>query len=327
MKVRTFIKLISVVILVLSYWHQSQSMEVNETTTEINGKSIEEITNECEIKRLKLAEKDKREKEIMDEFCAQLMKTNQVVDIDESALILSYKSNGSINISIKNIQTLPLQIANLDKLKTLYLFHNQLTTLPIEIGYLKNLVILNLRNNYLTSVPKIIFTLTKLNELYLHENQIESIPPEMDTLTELQILYLSKNKLESIPPSFGKLQPLKILDISNNNLKFFPSELGYIRNLKKLNLSNNSGLGLRWEHVFWPSGHGGDKSLHFFRLLCKIDIIPLKYLILGSLSSCRDKEINQIPAPKEIIALIFNYLWQLEKIPDLDQSQLLEFTP
>lgn len=303
-KTYTLIKLASITLLAVPYICQSHSMENKETTME-----------------------NSKEKEIMSEFCTQLFETNKGIELDGGGLMISYQNNGSLDLSTIDIHTLPCQISNLYTLRTLYLLNNQMTTLPIEMVCLKNLVILNLRNNCLTSIPNVIITLTKLKELYLHENQIESIPPEMDNLTELEILYLSKNKLESIPPRLGKLKMLKVLDISNNDLKFIPSELSYIRNLTKLNLCNNSGLGLRWGHVFSPYGLAGDQSLRLFQLLCKTEIISQKYLVFGSLSYLKDGENSQTLIPKEIITLIFNNLWQVEKIPNLDQKSLSEYTP
>lgn len=303
-KTYTLIKLVSIAILILPYSHQSHSMENKETTLENN-----------------------KENEIMSEFCTQLFERNKGIELDGRDLMISYQSKRSIDLSSKTIHTLAPQICSLDKLGKLYLLNNQITTLPIEMGCLKNLVILNLRNNHLNAVPKVILNLNKLKELYLHENQIESIPPKIDNLIELEILYLSKNKLESVPPRLGKLKLLKVLDLSNNDLKFIPLELSYIRNLTKLNLCNNSGLGLRWGCVFSPYGLAGDQSLQLFQLLCKTEIITQKYLVFGSLSSPNDGENIKMPVPKEIISLIFKYLWQVEKIPNLDQNSLSEFTP
>lgn len=98
------------------------------------------------------------------------------------------------------------------------LSHKQLNSIPAEIGNLINLQKLYLFNNKLISIPTEISKLTNLRLLDLSHNQLISIPTEISKLKNLQLLDLSYNQLISIPAEISKLINLRLLDLHGNKL-------------------------------------------------------------------------------------------------------------
>ncbi|WP_427162498.1 COR domain-containing protein [Aliinostoc sp. HNIBRCY26] len=144
-----------------------------------------------------------------------------------------------LDLSNKNITTLPPEIGTLFNLRSLDLWNNQLRNLPAEIVELQNLRSLYLWNNQLNSLPPEIVQLTHLQSLNLSSNQLSSLPPEIVQLTHLQSLNLSSNQLSSLPPEIVQLTHLQSLNLYNNQLSSLPSEFGQLVNLQSLNLYNN----------------------------------------------------------------------------------------
>ncbi len=116
----------------------------------------------------------------------------------------------------------------------------QLTSLPSTIGQLTDLRTLDLRNNRLKRLSEVIGQLPNLQELYLYENQLTSLPESIGQLKSLAILGLSDNQLINLPLSIERLADLKILFLSGNNLTIFPSSISKLMNLVRLSLSENS---------------------------------------------------------------------------------------
>ena len=75
-----------------------------------------------------------------------------------------------VDLEHKDLTTLPHEINNLTKLKTLELGYNSLDTLPLEICNLTNLEVLELRGNQFTTLPPEIGNLTNLKYLNLRGN-------------------------------------------------------------------------------------------------------------------------------------------------------------
>jgi Leucine-rich repeat (LRR) protein len=111
-----------------------------------------------------------------------------------------------LDLSYKNLTSLPAKIGNLINLKELHLDNNKLTSLPAEIGKLINLQTLYLKNIQLSSLPAEIGNLINLKYLYLNENQLTSLPAEIGNLINLQELYLDNNQLTSLPVEILKIK-------------------------------------------------------------------------------------------------------------------------
>lgn len=106
---------------------------------------------------------------------------------------------------------------NLNNLKRLSCFGNQITEIPTEIEYLKNLEKLDLSFNDLTTVPEELGKLKRLKSIDLFSNK------RMDTL----------------PKTIGKLKQLENLNLGNNQIKELPRQIIKLENLKELYLSGN----------------------------------------------------------------------------------------
>ena len=108
-----------------------------------------------------------------------------------------------LNLSGKELTSLPPEIGQLTKLNTLALSGNRLTSLPGEIGQLTNLNTLDLSRNQLTSLPGEIGQLTNLRSLALMGNQLITLPPEIGQLRLAQLTF-SGNPLPSLPPEIRR---------------------------------------------------------------------------------------------------------------------------
>jgi internalin A len=144
-----------------------------------------------------------------------------------------------LNLSFKNLTSLPPEISKLKNLTELDLSRNQLTTLPPEISELKNLTELDISENQLTSLPPEISELKNLTKLNLYDNQLTSLPPEILELENLAELYISRNQLTTLPPEISKLKNLTELHISRNQLTTFPPGILKLKNLTQLNIAGN----------------------------------------------------------------------------------------
>jgi len=78
----------------------------------------------------------------------------------------------SLDLSLNQLTSLPVEIGNLSNLRSLYLYRNQLTNLPPEIGNLKTLELFYLNNNQLRILPPEIVKLPDSVSLFLSDNQL-----------------------------------------------------------------------------------------------------------------------------------------------------------
>lgn len=119
------------------------------------------------------------------------------------------------------------------------LSNKELKTIPIEVFELKNLRKLILHNNNITEIPKEISNLKLLEVLDLSNNKISKVYTKFCDLKGLRILILRNNRIEVLPKQIGKLEKLRKLDLSSNKIKSLPAEFSMLKNLISLNLSNN----------------------------------------------------------------------------------------
>jgi Leucine-rich repeat (LRR) protein len=143
-----------------------------------------------------------------------------------------------LDLSQRALTELPPELGQLDTLRTLYLYNNQLRYLPPEIGQLKALQELVIGNNKLRWLPAEIAQLTVLRGLYAPDNQLNRFPPDITQLSALYALGLSNNPLTRLPPEIGQLTHLRELYLDNTQLHSLPPELGQL-NLAVLDVSHN----------------------------------------------------------------------------------------
>lgn len=136
-------------------------------------------------------------------------------------------------LSLKNdhLQQIPIEIANLRKLRVLDLSGNDFKTLPIEFIQLQNLEELYLNDEKNMNLPKtieILSKLPKLKSLHLENDQLATLPNNMKKLEHLESLYLNQNQFMEIPKQIEGLKHLQYLDLNDNQIK---PELQDVKNL------------------------------------------------------------------------------------------------
>lgn len=118
---------------------------------------------------------------------------------------------------------------------TLDLSSKELTSLPPEIFELKNLTKLNIYNNQLTSLPPEISEWKNLTELDIYHSQLTSLPPEIlkfdldIKLTEAKYqekgIFLEGNPLENPPIEIVKQGRKAVIDYYNSLEDGFGEEI------------------------------------------------------------------------------------------------------
>jgi small GTP-binding protein len=169
-------------------------------------------------------------------------KEDAMADQQEILELIEQAAKGgwtTLDLSGKQLSSVPPEIGKLTYLTHLDLSDNQLTTVPPEIGKLTNLNHLDLRRNGLTSLPPEISKLSKLTYLLLTGNKLTNLPPEITKLTNLQRLDLGFVGLTSLPPEITKLTNLALLNLFGNKLTSAPPEIFRLINLSALFLGNN----------------------------------------------------------------------------------------
>jgi len=145
----------------------------------------------------------------------------------------------TLDLSQKQLATLPPELAQLSNLQILDLSGNQLSTVPPELAQLTNLQQLDLSDNQLSQIPPEIAQLTRLVRLSVTKNGLRQLPGEIGDLRRLKTLGLGNNQLTQLPPEIGQLTNLTRLVLSGNELTYLPPELGRLANLAHLSLSRN----------------------------------------------------------------------------------------
>ena len=168
-----------------------------------------------------------------------------------------------IDLILNNNQlsTLPTTIGQLSNLDKLVISNNQFSSLPIEIGQLSNLKLLEVNNNTLTALPTEIGGLTSLINLALTNNQLTALPTELGQLSNLLFFNATQNELTTLPASIGQMTNLMFLNLQSNQLSCLPTELSNLYDnvwlITNPNFTNNPNLpfGFTWED-FISSGIG-----------------------------------------------------------------------
>ena len=140
---------------------------------------------------------------------------------------------------------IPAELAKLYGLRNLDLGGNRFTgPIPPELGRLANLWWLGLGGNQLSGpIPPELAGLSNLGGLNLTSNRLTgSIPAELGNLTHLQYLYLHNNDLTgTIPAELGNIESLRYAHLGANELTgLVPAELGNLQSLSSLTLGSNA---------------------------------------------------------------------------------------
>ncbi|HEX8348455.1 MAG TPA: leucine-rich repeat domain-containing protein [Hymenobacter sp.] len=101
------------------------------------------------------------------------------------------QGNESVDMSGKQLTTLPDSVLAQTGIRELDLSNNQLTSLPDDISRLSSLEALNVENNRLTTLPASIGQLRNLKSADFSNNRLTSLPDELGNLAGLDSLNLS----------------------------------------------------------------------------------------------------------------------------------------
>jgi len=148
------------------------------------------------------------------------------------------KNVTKIDLSNKNLASIPNEIFELKNLKKLILRNNNISVIPAQIEKLKRLETLDLSGNKISNFYAKLCTLKNLKILNLNNNKIKSLPLQIQNLKNLISLHLSYNKLNNIPNQLYKLEKLRELDISNNNISVIENDIISLKELRKIWINN-----------------------------------------------------------------------------------------
>lgn len=157
-------------------------------------------------------------------------------DLTELSIFCLYDATGDDPTSI------PLEIFNLKKLKSLILINNNIVgSIPTEIGQLENLEKLYLSNNNLTgNIPSEVWELIKLNSLALNLNQLSGeVSNSVNQLKNLAAFVLSYNQFSGSIPAFNDNIKLENVSLSGNNFSGEIPELMNPHSIYTVRLDNN----------------------------------------------------------------------------------------
>ncbi|KAM4677807.1 volume-regulated anion channel subunit LRRC8D-like isoform 2-T2 [Discoglossus pictus] len=132
-----------------------------------------------------------------------------------------------LSMSQNRVETLPLSLFSLVKLRHFDISYNSIRVIPPEIGHLTRLELLALTGNQISSLPRELFRCTRLKSLHVGSNKLTTLPSEIGHLSLLSSLELTGNNLNSLPEDLASCVSLRRggLDIDEQLIKSLPSEL------------------------------------------------------------------------------------------------------
>ncbi|ULH27803.1 LIC_11051 family fibronectin-binding protein [Leptospira weilii] len=130
-------------------------------------------------------------------------------------------------------------IRNFPNLDHLLVWQNELETIPVEIADLKKLIRIDLTKNRISNLPDLKVELESVKELSLGENGISKLPKSLVQFPNLKSLDLAGNQLEELSDLFENFKKLEYLSLSNNGLASLPVSIAQLVSLEDLSLKNN----------------------------------------------------------------------------------------
>ncbi len=147
-------------------------------------------------------------------------------------------SERTVNLSGKQIRTIPEELRNNKLIEELDVSNNQIAVLPEWISELTTLKRLILRSNKIENLPNL-NTLADLQFLDLGHNALSVVNNSFSGLSKLQYLILERNFIENADFVFNGLHNLKYLYFASNKLKKISDNIGECKELIGLYVDNN----------------------------------------------------------------------------------------
>ncbi|MEZ4903888.1 MAG: leucine-rich repeat domain-containing protein [Spirosomataceae bacterium] len=155
-------------------------------------------------------------------------------------VIYRFKELKELNLSDNLLKSASIDLAQLPKLRHIWLNGNQLTDSSLYLPPNKTLAVLNIQNNRFRDVPQAVRDCKKLSSLWLGYNKLTQLNERsFKGLRKLQDLNLYSCDIETLPKNIAQLRRLEVLDLYYNQLSELPRSLGRMRKLQQLALSNN----------------------------------------------------------------------------------------
>nr|XP_020441656.1 leucine-rich repeat-containing protein 18-like [Monopterus albus]XP_020441657.1 leucine-rich repeat-containing protein 18-like [Monopterus albus]XP_020441658.1 leucine-rich repeat-containing protein 18-like [Monopterus albus]XP_020441659.1 leucine-rich repeat-containing protein 18-like [Monopterus albus] len=157
----------------------------------------------------------------------------------QNCMELTLDGKRRLDLSFKEITTVPKCIQKLHDMDQLYLSRNLIRTIPDFIDQFSSITVLDLHSNYLEHIPVTVCRLQNLLVLNLCNNRLTSLPHEIGLLKKLHVLNLGLNQLEALPTSIAALKELRHIGLSDNRFTQVPLCLSRLSKLEKVNLDRN----------------------------------------------------------------------------------------
>ncbi|TXT65026.1 MAG: putative Leucine-rich repeat domain protein [Promethearchaeota archaeon] len=143
---------------------------------------------------------------------------NAINSIEQN--LLKMKSLERLGLGGNKVDVDTLHLLNeLESLKQIELYDNNIKTLPNSIGELTQVRDLSIHNNQLQDLPDSFSQLRFLKHLDISWNNLEIIPREIFDISSIETINLSGNKIKTISKSIKNLKSLKEIDISFNKIR------------------------------------------------------------------------------------------------------------
>lgn len=160
---------------------------------------------------------------------------NEIENIEQGFERLKKLEN--ISFYKNKLKTAPLY--QLNSLKEIDLYFNQISAIGPAIANLQHLEILYLSHNHLSSLPEAVTQLPQLRELYAHHNLLTTLPQGIGDLEKLTVLRINHNIFSNFPSSLLQLDQLEVLDLGYNRLGMLPGPLPGLDKLQFLAITEN----------------------------------------------------------------------------------------
>ena len=141
-----------------------------------------------------------------------------------SQLLIEEAARGStsVNLTDRQLTSVPTEITQLTLLERLGLGNNALTVLPRDLNKLSHLRYLNLKSNQLREIPICLTELPLLEILDISRNKIKRFPIAPGNLIHLKVWSLSKNRITHIPNYITQMEKLVLLKVDRNPIQWPP---------------------------------------------------------------------------------------------------------
>jgi len=144
---------------------------------------------------------------------------NNLTELPEEIGKISRLRDLKLSYNRLQLSELFLILADLPKLRSLWLNNNEIQTLPTEIVAIRRITYFYLDNNRLSDFPKEMRQMDKLLVLHAAGNNFRELPVELTYSPHLMFAILSNNPIETIPPEFRRKDySLLALVIDGNKL-------------------------------------------------------------------------------------------------------------